>query len=566
MRNQLVAEILYNVADILEIKGEDFKPRAYRKAANTVETLSEDIEQVYKQGRLMELPGVGEHIAEKIAEIIETGKLKSYEKLKKSVPFDYEELMNVQGMGPKRIKYLYDKLKIKNIKDLEKASKQGKIRNLEGFGEKSEQNILESIEFAKIGRGRMLLGFALPTAEEIIKNIKMADKSAKVDYAGSLRRKKETIGDIDILVSCRNPKKLMEYFTSMKDVAKVLGKGDTKSTVLLKNGLQVDIRVVPDESYGSALQYFTGSKLHNIAVRSIAIKKGYKLSEYGLFSGKKRIAGKTEKEIYSKLGMSYIEPEIRENEGEIELAIKNKLPKLIPYNSIRGDLQMHTKFSDGSNTVEEMALEAKKLGYEYIAITDHTGNLKVAGAMSVKEIPKYMKEIEKAEKKTGLRILKGCEVNILTDGSLDMPDKVLKDFDIVLAGVHSGFKEDIKTMTNRIINAMENEHVDVIAHPTGRILQKREGYKVDLDKLFDFSKKTKTYLEIDAYPSRLDLDSVNTRRAIQSGCSLFIDTDAHSTEQLRYMNLGVATARRGWAESKDILNTLPWIRLKKRIK
>lgn len=567
MDNQLVASILYKIADILEIKDIAFKPRAYRKAANSVETLSEDIEKVYKEGRLMDIPGVGENIAEKISEIIETGKLEYYEKLKKTIPFDYEELMSVQGMGPKRIKILYQKLRIKNINDLEKAANEGKIRKLAGFGEKSEQNILESIKFAKMNKQRMLLGFALPLANEIAGRLRKVKGVKKVEVAGSLRRRKETIGDFDILAISNKPKELMDAFTSMAEVAEILGKGATKASVMLNNGMQVDVRVVPEESYGSAIMYFTGSKLHNIALRNIAIKNHYKLSEYGLFLGSKQVAGKTEEEIYKRLGMQYIEPEIRENEGEIEFALKNKLPKLIPYNSIKGDLQMHTKWSDGLNTVEEMALEAKKLGYGYIAITDHTGNLKVAGAIDEKEMPKYMKDIEKAQKKVdGIKILKGCEVNIMDNGKPDMPSKILKELDFVIAGVHAKFKMDVKEMTKRIVAAMENENIDMIAHPTGRLLQKRPEYQVDLNALFEASKKTKTYLEIDAYPTRIDLDGVNVKRAIGSGCRIFINTDSHSKEQLNYMEIGIATARRGWAKKEDVLNTLPWNELKKKLK
>jgi len=571
MKNSLVAKIFYEIADMLEIKDVQFKPQAYRRAAQAIESLSKPIEDVAAESKLEEIPGVGESIAKKIEEIVRTGKLKYHEDLKKSFPIKIEELFSVEGIGPKKIKLFYDKLGIKNLKDLEKAAKQGKLRELPGMGEKSEKQIFESIQFAKASGQRALLGYILPVAEEIKEGMQAAGNVDDIEVAGSIRRMKETIGDIDVLVVTKQPKKAIDHFTNLKNVDKVVAKGPSRSTVRLKEGIECDIRVIEPRSFGSALMYFTGSKTHNIELRKVAIKKGWKLSEYGLFSGSKRkekqIAGKTEKEIYAKLGLKYIEPEMRENTGEIEAAAANKLPKIVGYKDIRGDLQMHTTWSDGVNTIEEMAHAAKALGHEYICISDHVGTLKIAGSMSAKEIEKQMKEIDKINKKMrGIEILKGAEVNILSDSSLDLKDSVLKGLDVVFASVHSGFRQSKEQLTKRIVSAMENEHVDIIAHPTGRLIEKRKAYEVDFDKIFETAKRTGTILEINAYPDRLDLNADNVRYAIKSGCKLIIDTDAHSADHLRYIRLGIATARRGWAEKKDIVNTLPLKKLMKVLK
>jgi DNA polymerase (family 10) len=551
MKNQIVARILYEVADILEIKGVEFKPYAYRRAAQSIGSLTDDIEEYYKKGKLEEIPGVGKAIAEKVAEIIETGSLKHLEDLKKSMPVDLE-LLNIGGLGPKKVMILYKKLKIRNVNDLEKSAKAGKISKLHGFGEKTEKEILDNIELSRKRKERMLLGHALPIAEEIIRKLKKLGYVDNISVAGSLRRMKETIGDIDILVTSKKPEGVMKAFTGMEDVDEVLAKGTTKSSVLLKSGIQADIRVVEKKSFGSALLYFTGSKEHNIALRKIAIQKKMKLSEYGLFKGNTQIAGKTEEEVYKKLGLHYIEPEIRESAGEIEASLKNKLPKLIGYDDIKGDLQMHSNWSDGQNTIEEMASAAKRLGYEYICITDHTGSLAIAHGLDEKRIEKQYKEIDKAENKIdGIRILHGCEVNIRSDGSLDIRDNILKKLDIVVAGVHSGFKQD---NTERIMKAMENENVDIIAHLTGRKMNERKEYDIDIHKIIDKAKETGTILEIDAQPKRLDLNDVNARAAIEHGCRIAINTDAHSIEQLSFMKLGIGTARRAWLENKHVIN------------
>ena len=558
MKNHEVAELLNKIADYLELQEDTFRVRAYRKAALVIAGLSEDIWEIAKKGSkaLEELPGIGEGIAKKIIDFLENGKSRYLAELKKKTPIDMEQFGEIEGIGPKTILKLYKKLKVRNVKDLEKAAKQGKIKEIEGLGPTAEKNMLKSIEFSRKSKGRVLLGYALPAAEQIVESLRQLQEVQKADIAGSLRRRKETIGDIDILVTSSNPEKVIDFFTKMPNVQQVLAKGPTKSSIRIEN-IQADLRVLPDNIYGAALLYFTGNQQHNIEIRRIAIQKGMKLSEYGLFDKKtdKLIAGKTEEEIYRKLGMDYIEPEIREEKGEIQAAMQHKLPKLIGYGDIKGDLQMHTRWSDGSNTIEEMALAAKKLRYEYIAITDHAGHLGIAKALDKKRILKQRKEIDKADKKVkGIAILQGTEVDISSDGSVEMEDNVLKQLDVVVASGHSGFKTPKDKMTRRVIKAMENEHVDIIAHPTGRLIQKREPFEIDLDMIFDKAKETGTVLEINAYPERLDLKDSHVRAAIKAGVKLVISTDAHQAEQLHFMRFGIATARRGWAEKKDIIN------------
>lgn len=560
MKNTLVAELLRNIARLLEIKGElIFKIRAYEKAALVIENLEEDIGEIWKKGRLDDIPGVGEALTEKISEFLKTGKLDYYEKLKKEVPVDVEGLGRVEGLGPKTILKLYKKLKVKNLGDLERAAKQGKVQKIEGLGPAVEQNILKSIAFAKTAGKRFLLGHALDIAEEIKSKLKKLEEVDKIEIAGSLRRKKETIGDIDILVTSKKPAKIMDFFASMDDVENVMAKGPTKASVRLKEGLDADLRIIDEKSYGAALLYFTGNKQHNINLRKIAIKKRMKLSEYGIFSKKnnRMLAGKTEEECYRKLGLRYIEPEIREDEGEIEAAMKNKLPELIGYNDLKSDLQMHTKWSDGNSTILEMALAAKKLGHEYICITDHVGNtFRIANSLDEKRIKKQRKEINNVNRKlNGIVVLQGGEVNIMDDGTLDMKDSVLKELDIVLASIHSGFKNSKEKLTKRITMAMENEHVDIIAHPTGRLISQRPAYEIDFGKILEKAKETKTVLEINAYPERMDLNDINAKSAIKAGIKMSIGTDSHDTSQLRNYRLGIAIARRAWAGKQDIINT-----------
>ena len=556
MKNQEVAQLLYDIADIMEIKGEMvFKVNAYRRAARSIESLSRDIEQICIEGKLDEVPGVGRGIAEKIGEYLNDGKSKYLESLKKGLPPGLGEMLEVEGVGPKKVKLFYEKLKIKNINELEKAAKAGRLRNIPTLGEKTEQNILKSIESFRKRGGRMLLGTATMLADEIVNELKKNKNIDRINVAGSLRRMKETIGDIDILVTSAKPSDVISYFTKMNNVSRVIATGPTKASINLLNGIQVDLRVLPDKEYGSALMYFTGSKEHNVELRKMAIAKRMKLSEYGLFSGKKFVAGKTEGEVYKTLGMQYIEPEMRENRGEIELAKKGKLPNLIGYNDIKGDLQMHTKWSDGANTVEEMALAAKQMGYEYICITDHVGNLVIANALDEKRIKKQRKEIDDINKKSDITIFQGAEVDIRAEGKFDVDNSLLKSLDIVLASLHTPLKNGKEKNTDRILRAMENPHVDIIAHLTNRLIEKRDGTDLDIEKIIDKAKETGTILEIDAQPARLDMNDVNTRAAIDAGCLISIDTDAHSTEQLRHMRIGIGTARRGWTKKSDVINT-----------
>jgi DNA polymerase (family 10) len=568
LKNVLVAKILNEIADILEMKDIDFKPRAYRKAARTVESLSKPIEEFHEKGKLQELPGVGESIAEKIAEIIETGTSQYYANLKAELPVDVEELISVEGMGPKTVKKLYQNLGVKTLEDLERAAKQHKIREIKGLGPKVEENILERIELAKRKKERTLLGYALPIAEELKNRLKKElDVIDRIEVAGSLRRMKPTIGDIDILVTSKHPGKVADYFTSMNDVREVLGKGKTKCSVILKNDMQADLRLIEEKSYGSALVYFTGSKDHNIELRKIAINKGYKLSEYGLFEDDEQIAGKTEKEVYGKLGMQFVPPELRENRGEIEVAQQNKLPKLIGYDDIKGDLQSHTKWSDGTQTIEEMAKAAMKLDYEYFCVSDHYGKMKVAGALNDKQLRKQLKQIEKINNSlSGIELLAGAEIDIQADGSFEVNKKLLKELDVVVASVHSRFRQSKKEMTKRLVNAMENEDVDIIGHPTGRKINQKKPVQLDMETIFEASKRTGTFLEINSFPKRLDLDDDNAKAAIEAGCKLAINTDAHNKEHLRYMRLGISVARRAWLEKKDVINTLSLKELRKQLK
>ena len=569
MKNLEISRIFYEIADILEMKKVEWKPRAYRRAARSIETSSKDVGEIYKKGglkALKEIPGVGKAIAGKIEEFIKTGRIKEYEKLKKGVPKGIEKVVNIPGMGPKKALVLFKKLKIKSVKDLEKAARSGKIKGLSGFGEKSEEDILKGIGLLKSSAGKMLLGTALPIAQELISNLNKMKKLKKVSLAGSTRRRKEVVRDLDILGVSSDPKKVMDFFTNLQLVSSVLAKGPTKSSVRLNAGINCDFRVVEEKSFGAALQYFTGSKDHNIKCRQIAIKKGFKLNEYGLFKKKdnKYVCGKTEQEVYKNLGMQFIAPELRENRGEIEAALKNKLPKLIGYDDIKGDLQMHTKYSDGVNTIEQMAGAAMKMGYEYIAVTDHSKSEHIAHGMDEKRLAKYIKEVDKINKRLkGIRILKGAEVDILKDGSLDYSDKYLKKLDIVLAAVHSRFKSSEKEMTKRILKALENRYVKILAHPTGRVINKRKAYSVNLSKIFEACKANNIWPEINAFPARLDLNDVNARDAIEKGLKLTINTDSHSSDHLRYMEFGIATARRAWARKKDVINALPWKKFEK---
>lgn len=564
MINQEIAKIFSEIALYLEMEGVAFKPYAFEKAALSLETLPEDIEDIYKQGgieALKEIPGVGENIAQKIIEYLKTGKIKEYEQLRKKTPVDIEKLDAVEGIGPKMIRDLYKRLKIKNLKDLEKAAKAGKIRNLPNFGEKTEQNILQGITFLKRTKGRFLLGEILPVVSEILENLKKLKEVKKISPAGSVRRMKETIGDVDILITTSEPKKIIDYFTSLPGIVKIWGQGSTKVSIRMEQGFDVDLRIVPEKSFGSALQYFTGSKEHNIATRMLAINKGLKLNEYGVFRGKKMIAGRTEKDVYRAIGLNWIEPELRENTGEIEATLESKLPKIINYKDIKGDLHVHSNWDGGANSIKEIAEAAQELGYEYIGIADHTKFLRIEHGLDEKQLLQQQKEIEKINLK--FPVLQGCEANIMPNGSIDIEDEVLAQLDYVIAGVHSNMKMDKEKMTERIIKAMKNPHVDIISHPTGRIIQRRDEYLIDFDKILKVAKETGTILEINSFPNRLDLKDVNIRKAAAAGVKMVIDTDSHHLDHLRFMKFGISQARRGWAEKEDIINSQPLEKLLK---
>lgn len=568
--NKEIAKILYEIGEYLQMTGVSFKPRAYEKAAYSVENLEEEVLGIYKKGGLKaveDIPGVGVSIAEKIEELIKTGRLKYYQKLKKSFPVNINELSSIEGVGPKMIFKLYKKLKIRDIKDLEKAAISGKVARVVGFGKKTEQKILKGIEFLKKFGGRFMLGDILPSARVIenrLKNLKSVDRVA---IAGSIRRMQETIGDLDILVTSSKPKEVMDFFVKMPEITHVYSSGLTKTMVRLKNGMGADIRVVADKSFGAALQYFTGDKRHNIALRALAEKKGYKLNEYGLWKGKKLIAGRTEDEIYKALKMATPAPEIRNDSGEIQAALKNQIPNLIGYNDLKGDLQVQTNWTDGENSIEEMAQAAQEAGLEYIAITDHTKSLAMTGGADEKKLLKQMVAIDKIAKKfPKLKILKGAEVNILKDGSLDIKDVVLEKLDIVGIAVHSHFNLSRSEQTKRVIKAMRNKNADILFHPTGRLIQKREPYDVDVEEIIKTAKETGTILEINADPHRLDLKDEYIRKAVEAGVKLSIDTDAHSKNSFHYLEYGIAQARRGWAKSSDVINTRPWREMLKLLK
>jgi DNA polymerase (family 10) len=568
MKNLEIARIFYEIADMLELQDVAFKPRAYRKAARSIEGLGKPIEEIAERKELEKIPGVGANIAKKIKEILETGKLKYFDKLKSSFPFDIEGLSAVEGLGPKKAKKLYDGLGIKNLADLERAAKEGRISCVPGFGKTSESNILAGIITAKAGEQRMLLGRSIPIAHELESLIRLVEGVKEVVTVGSFRRKKETVGDLDILVVSRKPTKVMEYFCSMPDVSRVLAKGKLKSAVEV-SGLHVDLRVFERKSYGAAMQYFTGSKEHNVATRRIAQKKGMKLNEYGLFKGKKLIAGAKEEDIYNALGLQWIPPELRENKGEIEAAGNRKLPKLVTHYDIRGDLHVHTDWSEGQNSIEEMAQKGAELGYEYMVISDHAGNLPIANAMNERKIKKQMKEIDRLNKLEERRnlpyLLKGAEINILPKGGVDVANSILKQLDIVVAAIHRRMHDPVEKNMKRLISAMENENVDIIAHPSGGLINKREPYQIDIDELVHRAQDTGTILEINAQPDRLDLKDEYVRKAVDAGVDLSISTDAHAVTQMDYMDLGVATARRGWCEKKNVLNTKNLKELRKRI-
>ncbi|MFH1621582.1 MAG: DNA polymerase/3'-5' exonuclease PolX [Candidatus Omnitrophota bacterium] len=557
MKNLEIAKIFHSMAQILEINGENvFRIRAYERASQVVSEV-DNIEDYAASDKLTDIPGIGVDLSSKIKEYIQVGKIKYYEELKKDVSEGVLEILRIPSLGPKTVKLFYEKLKIKDIPTLERYAKSGRLIGLEGIKEKTVENILKGIEIVKKGRARIDIASAWDIANKFLKELSSMKEVKQISAAGSLRRMKETVKDIDILVSSVKPKNVMEAFCSSSDVKQVIAKGPTKSSLISREGIQVDVRVVSPDSFGAALMYFTGSKNHNIRLRTLAVKKGLKVNEYGVFRGKKSLTSKTEKEIYDLFKMQYIEPELREDCGEIDVALKKKLPKLIEMEDIKGDLHAHTVYSDGSNSIEEIAVACKKRGYEYVALTDHSQSLKIANGLTLAELKRKKQEIDKINKKIkNFTVLYGTEVEIDSNGNIDYNNDILKEFDIVVAAIHSGFKQSKEQLTKRIVKACQNPHVDIIAHLTGRLWGTRDSYELNLKEVFKVAKETNTFLEINSFPDRLDLGDTLIRIAKEKGIKFAISTDSHSQEHLDYMRFGVAMARRGWLRKQDVINTL----------
>ncbi len=566
--NSEVANKFNKVADLLDIQGANqFRIRAYRNAARKINNLSRNLYEMVENGEdLTQMSGIGEDLAGKIKEIIETGELEQLKQLEQELPPELPQLLNIPGLGPERVGDLYQKLGVESKQDLEKAVEQGKVRELEGFGEKTEQNIQNALS-KKSQKKRTRLVLAEELVEPLVSYLEANESISKVEVAGSYRRKKETVGDIDILVTSGKGREIIDYFTQYEDVTEIDSRGETKSTVILRTGMQVDLRVVPAKNFGAALLYFTGSKEHNIRLRNLAIKENLKINEYGVFEGDKQIAGKTEKEIYNILNLPLIPPELREARGELEAAQKGELPDLVTNDDIKGDLQMHTTDSDGEDSLKKMAQAAADKGYEYIAITDHSAYMGITQGLDEEGLAKQIEELNTINKELeSLEILKGMEVDILEDGSLDLPESSLKKLDLVTCSIHSKFNLPPDKQTERILSAMENPYFHIFAHPTGRIINVREPYKYDLEKVMKKAKEKNIALEINAHPARLDINDIYAKMAKELGVKITISTDAHSTEELKFMRFGINQARRGWLEAKDVLNTLPINKLTQELK
>lgn len=551
-KNGEIADIFDNIADALEFKGENvFKINAYRKAARVLREYPGDISKVNPA----EIEGIGKGLAEKIEEYLATGAIKKYDEMLSDIPEGLLELLKIPNLGPKTLYHVYKELGVKNLEELETAVKNGSLAELPGMGEKKAVNIKKGIDLYKEGKSRIPMGLALPVVSEITSALKTVTK--KISPAGSLRRMKETVGDIDILAADDNGEKILETFVTHPSVKNVIARGSTKASVIVNfNNLQVDIRVVDEDCWGAALVYFTGSKAHNVKIRGLAKDKNLKINEYGVFRGEKKVAGKTEEEVYKVLGMKWIPPELREDRGEIEASLQGSLPQLIELKDIKGDFHIHSNYSDGTNDIKTIALAARDMGYEYAGICDHSKTSRIAGGLDVNTLKKRNAEIDEVQKEIqGIKILKGMEVDILSDGQLDYPDIVLEQLDFVIAAVHQGFR---KNVTHRMKKAIDNPFVDVIAHPTGRLLSGREGYEINLDEVMEYAAKRNVALEINATFDRLDLNDVNIFKARSFGAGFIVGTDAHNTEMLKDTQLGIGIARRGWLGKKDVLNTYTW--------
>lgn len=568
MKNREIARIFSEMADILEIKRDNpFKIRAYRRAALNIEGLSKGVDDLSRE-ELLEIPGIGEELAAKIEEYLRTGSIHAHDTLKSEIPSGLLALLAVPGLGPKTAKLLLDKLGVTTIEELERAASEHRLTGIPGIREKTEENILKGIATVKRGHERHPLGRMLPAAMELVEELKKRARVERIEIAGSIRRRKETIKDIDIVATSPDPAGVMAAFINLPQVEEIVMHGPTRSSVRILEGVQVDLRVVERDSFGAALAYLTGSKGHNIRLREMAVKQGLKINEYGVFRemDDQRLGGEEEEDVYRLLRLPFIPPELREDLGEIEAALEGQLPRLITVDDIRGDLHVHSKWSDGAHTIAEVAAAARARGLAYIALTDHSKGLGVAHGLTVERLREQRKEIEAFNKKQrGFRVLHGTEMDIRGDGTLDFPDEVLKGLDVVVASIHSGFRQSREQMTARIVAAMRNPHVSIIAHPTGRLLGERDAYEVDMEELLRVAKETGTALEINAYPFRLDLNDTHVRRAKELGGSLVINTDTHVISQFDTLPYGVSVARRGWLEKGNVLNTLELPALLKRL-
>ncbi len=572
MKNKEVADILERMGKLLEIKGEIvFKTRAYYKAAETILSLPEDIEAVRNEDRLTQIPGIGKTLAEKISQFLDTGRMKAYEELTKEIPEGLLEVVEIPSVGPKKAKLFFEQLKIKNPQDLSKAMEAGKLAGLPGIQEKTIENIRRGLKIVKEGQERMHLGTATQVAEEFIAALKKVPEVKDVVVAGSLRRGRETVGDIDLLVDSTDPAKVMGILTSLPQVKSVNAHGETKSSVLTQNNVQVDVRVVEPKSFGAALLYFTGSQSFNVKLRQLAIKKDMKVNEYGVFSVKgeqeRMLAGKTEEDCFKALGLPYVPPEVREDFGEEELFSQKKVPVLVELDDIQGDLHVHSTWSDGHNSIAQMAETARAKGYKYLAVSDHSPRLRVAGGVSPEDLKKKKKEIDSLNAKLkDFHVLFGTEVEIDSDGNLDYNNTILSEFDFVIAAIHSGFEQSSEQLTKRLVKVCQNKYVHAIAHPTGVHLGKRDPYHFDFKEVCTAAVDNNVCLEINAFPIRLDLNGANVYHARKHGVKFVIDTDAHRTDHMDFMKFGVTTARRGWLRKEDVLNTASYSDLIKSLK
>jgi DNA polymerase (family 10) len=556
MKNREIAEMFERMADVLEFQGEmPFKVNAYRKASRVLQDLDQDIEEIWRAGELEKIPGIGSGLAKKIDEYLRTGRMTKYEEVVSQVPSELIDLMQIPNLGPKTLAMAHKHLGVRDLDSLKKVIADGSLAGLPGMGEKKVQNILRGIQLFEQSQARISIGEAYPIVEQIIGQLKSHPAVLKISPAGSLRRMKETVGDIDILVATERGREVIQEFVRLPQVQDILAAGETKGSVLVQGGRQVDLRAVAPDSFGAALQYFTGSKAHNVHLRDLAKRDGLKINEYGIFRGEEKLGGKEEEEIYHILGMDWIPPEMREDRGEIDLALQHALPRLITLQDIRGDLHVHSRYSDGHSSIPELVEAAKERGYEYIGVCDHSQSVKYAQGLTPEKLLEKVEEIRRLnEGLNGFQVLAGAEVDILGDGQLDYPDEVLAELDIVIAAIHQGFKQNV---TERILAAMRNPHVLIVAHPTGRLLSGREGYEVDVEAVLRGAAETGTVLEINAYYDRLDLDDAHARRAAELGVLLAINTDAHLIDHLKMMLYGVGVARRAWLSPEKVINTWP---------